>query len=227
MERTRPSLTTLRTTCMDLFSDTTPASVALAEGAYWLPGFALPEMPPLWAAIQQHLQQHPARRMMTPMGAYMSVQTSSMGDWGWISGAQGYGYSDCDPLTGQAWPAIPAPLLHLAAAAARQAGYAHFIPDSCLINLYHPGSKMGLHQDKDEQDFSQPIVSVSLGLPATFLFGGATRRDPTVKVPLSHGDVVVWGGVSRRYYHGIAVVPPGQHPLTGGLRINLTLRKAR
>lgn len=122
---------------------------------------------------------------------------------------------------------MPEVILQLAETAAQQAGYAGFVPDSCLINVYAPGSKMGLHQDKDEQDFTQPIVSVSLGLPATFLFGGARRTDKPVKIPLVHGDVVVWGGASRRFYHGVAPVQPGQHPLIGPQRINLTLRKAR
>lgn len=212
---------------MDLFSDIQPARVALAAEAYWLPAFAAAAMPALWSVIRQHLQQYPPQQMMTPMGKAMSVQTSSMGAWGWVSSTQGYGYSALDPLSQQPWPAIPDAILTLAQQAAAQAGFADFVPDSCLINVYRPGSKMGLHQDKDEQDFSQPIVSVSLGLPATFMFGGSRRSDATVKVPLSHGDVVVWGGTSRRFYHGVAPVKPGTHPLTGQRRINLTLRKAR
>jgi alkylated DNA repair protein (DNA oxidative demethylase) len=117
--------------------------------------------------------------------------------------------------------------LQLAADAAQVAGYAHFVPDSCLINIYEPGSKMGLHQDKDEKDFSQPIVSISLGIPATFLFGGAKRSDKSIKVPLHHGDVVVWGGASRRFYHGISTIKPDVHCMTGAQRINLTLRKTQ
>lgn len=211
---------------LDLFTDNTLPQ-PLAEGASWLPGFALPGMPALWACIQQHLLAHPAQQMMTPMGYPMSVQTSSLGEWGWVSSLQGYGYSAVDPASGQPWPAMPGVILQLAAEAAAAAGFPAFVPDSCLINIYSPGSKMGLHQDKDEQDFTQPIVSVSLGLPATFLFGGARRSDPTRKLPLTHGDVVVWGGASRRFYHGVSPVKPGEHPLTGRQRINLTLRKAR
>jgi alkylated DNA repair protein (DNA oxidative demethylase) len=154
------------------------------------------------------------------------VQTSSLGSLGWVSDAKGYGYSATDPVTGEPWAPLPGMILQLAAAAANKAGYADFVPDSCLVNVYAPGSKMGLHQDKDEQDFSQPIVSVSLGLPATFLFGGKTRSDKPVKIPLQHGDVVVWGGPSRRFYHGVNTIKPGLHPLTGNKRINLTLRKA-
>ncbi|WP_029147820.1 DNA oxidative demethylase AlkB [Methylophilus sp. 5] len=212
---------------MDLFSAHPTEPVALAIGAYWLPGFALPCMPLLWQCLQQHLLAHPAQHMMTPMGYPMSVATSSMGRWGWVSDAQSYGYSAHNPLTEAPWQAIPPVILQLAAQAAEQAGYARFVPDSCLINSYAPDSKMGLHRDKDEQDFSQPIVSVSLGLPAIFMFGGAKRSDKTAKIPLQHGDVVVWGGASRRFYHGVAAVKPGTHPLTGSRRINLTLRQAK
>lgn len=212
---------------MDLFSAQIPDRLPLASGAYYLPGFALPALSRLWPCLQQHLQYMPAQQMMTPMGHVMSVRTSSMGDWGWVSGTQGYGYRPDNPVNGLAWPAIPAVILQLALNAAEQAGYARFVPDSCLINVYAPGSKMGLHQDKDERDFSQPIVSVSLGLPATFLFGGAKRSDRTQKIRLHHGDIVVWGGESRRYYHGVAPLESGQHPLLGAQRINLTLRKAQ
>ncbi|HEY0906036.1 MAG TPA: DNA oxidative demethylase AlkB [Methylophilus sp.] len=211
----------------DLFSTTLSPSYPLAPGACWLPGFALPVMETLWPCVQQSLRRLPPQPMMTPMGRRMSVRTTSLGDWGWVGDQQAYGYSAVDPHTGQPWPPMPACLLQLAADAAQMAGYTGFVPDSCLLNLYAPGSKMGLHQDKDERDFSQPIVSVSLGIPATFLFGGSTRADKTVRIPLSHGDIVVWGGPSRRYYHGVAVVRPAQHPLTGACRINLTLRKAR
>jgi len=212
---------------MDLFPEHSTEPVAIAAGAYWLPGFALPVMPTLWQMLQQHLAAHPAQQMMTPMGYLMSVATSSMGHWGWVGRSQGYGYLAYDPVTGQPWPAIPPVILQLAANAAAQAGYSDFVPDSCLINIYQAGSKMGLHQDKDEQDFSQPIVSVSLGIPATFLFGGAKRNDASAKIPLQHGDVVVWGGESRRFYHGVAAIGAHQHPLTGNKRINLTLRKAK
>lgn len=212
---------------MDLFSEQRPNLTPLAPGACWLPGFALPLMEALWPCLQQHLATHPPQKMMTPMGYFMSVQTSSMGGWGWVSGAQGYGYSPHNPATSTPWPPIPPVILQLAADAAATAGYRHFVPDSCLINVYTPGSKMGLHQDKDEMDFSQPIVSVSLGLPATFLFGGSKRSDKPVNIPLQHGDVVVWGGESRRFYHGVAAIKPGTHPLTGNKRINLTLRKAK
>ncbi|HSI44888.1 MAG TPA: DNA oxidative demethylase AlkB [Methylophilus sp.] len=211
---------------MDLFSEHQPEYVPLAEGACWLPGFALPVMDSLCSSLQQHLSEYPAQQMITPMGL-MSVRTSSMGDWGWMGSKQGYGYSTLNPTTHLPWPAIPPVILQLAAAAALKAGYPDFVPDSCLINVYEPGSKMGLHQDKDEMDFSQPIVSLSLGIPATFLFGGAKRSDKPLKIPLQHGDAVVWGATSRRFYHGVAQVKANTHPLVGAQRINLTLRKAR
>ncbi len=213
---------------MTLF-DTHPPSapVVLASGAVWLDGFALPVADRICQQLSAHFVSRPPQQMMTPMGYPMSVKTTSMGDWGWVGTTQGYGYSAIEPATGLAWPAMTPDILQLAANAAAAAGYQAFVPDSCLINQYAVGTKMGLHQDKDEQDFSQPIVSVSLGLPATFLFGGPRRSDRPVKIPLVHGDVVVWGGASRRFYHGVATIRPGMHPLLGAQRINLTLRKAR
>lgn len=212
---------------MDLFNEHMRSPVNLAEGAVWLPGFASAIADRLWAQLQQHFIQHPLQQMMTPMGYPMSVRTSSMGKWGWISSAQKYGYSATNPHTGMHWPPLTPLIATLARDAAMQAGYPDFAPDSCLINVYSPGNKMGLHQDKDEQDFTQPIVSVSLGIAATFLFGGASRRDKPAKILLQHGDVVVWGGASRRFYHGIAPIAAQQHPLLGAQRINLTLRKAK
>ncbi len=212
---------------MDLFSEQRPSQVQLAAGAYWLPGFALPVMDVIWPLLQRHLAMHPAQTMTTPGGYPMSVKTTSMGDFGWVSSLRGYSYSATNPANDQHWPLLAPVILQLAAWAAKAAGYAHFVPDSCLINVYQPGSKMGLHQDKDEKDFSQPIVSVSLGIPATFLFGGAKRSEKPIKVPLNHGDVVVWGGASRRFYHGITTIKPDMHPLIGAQRINLTLRKTQ
>ena len=212
---------------MDLFSDELEKQVKLAEGAVWLRGFALPEADALWALVSAHLATHPPQQMMTPMGYPMSVKTTSLGDYGWVGCAKGYGYAPVNPATNAPWPPIPTLLLSLAQLAANAAGYADYCPDTCLINLYQTGAKMGLHQDKDELDFTQPIVSVSLGVPATFLFGGAKRTDKTSKLSLTHGDVVVWGGASRRFFHGVNAVKLGQHPLLGALRCNLTFRKAR
>ena len=165
--------------------------------------------------------------MLTPGGRKMSVAMSNCGAWGWVSDKQGYRYVSRDPETGQPWPEIPTLLLRMAQTAAAEAGFASFIPDACLVNVYVPGARMSLHQDKDEQDMEAPIVSVSLGLPATFLFGGAERRDQVQRINIEHGDVLVWGGPARLRYHGIAPVKMGDHPLVGERRLNLTLRKAR
>jgi alkylated DNA repair protein (DNA oxidative demethylase) len=157
----------------------------------------------------------------------MSVAMSCCGERGWVSDARGYRYSATDPATGKPWPAMPDVLRELAVAAAAAAGYRAFAPDACLINRYEPGARMALHQDRDEADFSQPIVSVSLGLPVMFLFGGATRSAPVTRVALRHGDVLVWGGPSRLVFHGVAPLADGTHPATGRCRLNLTFRRAR
>jgi len=212
---------------MDLFEDQLASEVSIAEGAVWLRGFALPVADVLWQALVVHFKHFPPQQMVTPMGYKMSVRTTSFGDVGWVGSQQGYSYAATDLAAKKTLPAIPLPFMQLASEAASKAAYDDFVPDSCLVNCYEVGAKMGLHQDKDERDFSQPIVSVSLGIPATFLFGGAKRSDQTVKIPLQHGDVVVWGGKSRRYYHGVQVVKPNKHPVLGALRCNLTFRKAR
>ena len=168
----------------------------------------------------------PFRNMMTPGGYTMSVAMTTAGSVGWVTDRRGYRYSGVDPGTGLPWPPMPDSFRALAVDAARDAGFDGFAPDSCLINRYDAGAKMSLHQDKDEADFGAPIVSVSLGLAATFLFGGAKRSDRTSKVPLEHGDVVVWGGQARLFYHGVSPVKAGSHPLTGNCRINLTFRRA-
>ena len=212
----------------DLFAGclAAPPETPLAPGAVLLHGFALADAPALLAAIGAVTTQAPFRQMTTPGGFRMSVAMSNCGPLGWITDRRGYRYAALDPDSGQPWPAIPPVLRRLALAAAARAGFAHFIPDACLINRYAPGSKMALHQDRDEHDFTQPIVSVSLGLPATFLFGGLERSDKAARVALAHGDVVVWGGPPRLRFHGIAPLEDGSHPATGACRINLTLRKA-
>ncbi|MCK6388984.1 MAG: alpha-ketoglutarate-dependent dioxygenase AlkB, partial [Zoogloea sp.] len=134
--------------------------------------------------------------------------------------------SPLDPDSGQPWPAMPAVLQALATDSAARAGFANFVPDACLINRYAPGARMALHQDRDEADFSQPIVSLSLGLPAIFLFGGLERSDKPARLPLAHGDVLVWGGPARLRFHGVLPVKDGAHPATGACRLNLTFRKA-
>jgi len=213
----------------DLFGEPAPAVAArevLAPQAVLLRAFAQPIEVSLRAVIDQVTAQAPWRQPYTPGGRPMSVTMSHCGSAGWISDRKGYRYSLTDPDSGRPWPPLPEVLLHLAACAAADAGFGGFVPDACLINRYVPGASMGLHQDRDERDFTAPIVSVSLGLPATFLFGGAARTDRTRRVPLTHGDVVVWGGASRLNFHGITPLKVGSHPFAGECRINLTFRKA-
>jgi alkylated DNA repair protein (DNA oxidative demethylase) len=169
----------------------------------------------------------PFRHLVTPGGHTMSVAMTNCGRVGWVSDARGYRYDTVDPDSGKPWPEMPAPFRDLAARAAVRAGFDAFVPDACLINRYKPGAKLSLHQDKDELDLGAPIVSVSLGLPATFLFGGLTRSAPQKRYRLTHGDVVVWGGLSRLAYHGVTPLPDGEHPVMGGQRINLTFRKTQ
>lgn len=195
-------------------------------GVVLLHGFALQDEAALLAALNHVAEQAPFRHMITPGGHRMSVAMTNCGPLGWVTDRKGYRYDAIDPESGQPWPAMPEPLLKLARDAATQAGFPGFEPDACLINRYEPGAKMSLHQDKDERDFHQPIVSVSLGIPAIFLFGGAKRADKPVRIPLNHGDVVVWGGPARLYYHGIMPLKEGNHPLIGNYRLNLTFRKA-
>jgi alkylated DNA repair protein (DNA oxidative demethylase) len=218
---------------MDLFEaasgDCTPGRMRrepLAPGAVVLRGLARPQAAALVAAVQNVAARAPFRHMVTPGGFRMSVAMSNCGALGWVSDATGYRYSAVDPHSGQPWPPMPEALCALAREAAAQAGFDGFAPDACLINRYAPGARLSLHQDRDECDLCAPIVSVSLGLPAVFLFGGAKRADATVRVPLAHGDVMVWGGPSRLRYHGVLALKPGWHPLLGCCRINLTLRKA-
>ena len=197
----------------------------ICPGAMLLRGYALNDDSALLAQVEQLLTQAPPRRLLTPGGLPMSVATSSCGEAGWVSDAYGYRYTR-QRHGEQTWPVMPALFLKLAQAAAATAGFNDFLPDSCLINIYLPGAKMSLHQDKNEKDFSQPIVSVSLGLPATFLLGGRQREHQTRRIQLTHGDVVVWGGPARLYFHGVLPVKPGWHSLVGQRRINLTFRKA-
>ena len=213
---------------MDLFDNLPPqpdaAPTPIAPGAVLLHGFARDGAPVLLQAVESVLQQAPLRHLQTPGGYAMSVAMSNCGALGWVSSASGYRYVACDPLSGQPWPAMPACLLDLAQRAAAQAGYPHFAPEACLINEYVPGAKLSLHQDKDERDLRAPIVSLSLGLPAVFLFGTPSRKDRPQRYRLVHGDVVVWGGASRLAYHGVNALADGGHALLGRRRLNVTFR---
>jgi alkylated DNA repair protein (DNA oxidative demethylase) len=213
----------------DLFADLDPVQQAderLGEQACVLRGFALPQVAALLPALDDIVSQAAFRHMVTPGGFTMSVALSNCGALGWVSDRRGYRYGRQDPETGLDWPPLPTVFQQLAHDAAHRAGFADFVPDACLINRYLPGTRMSLHQDRNERDPSAPIVSVSLGLPASFQFGGHARSDKTQKVVLQHGDVVVWGGVDRLRFHGVLPLKPGIHPLLGEKRINLTFRKA-
>ena len=208
------------------FLEHAPVNRVLGPGAMLLGGFARSSEAALLPALEQVVVQAPFRHMLTPGGRQMSVAMTNCGPLGWVSDRSGYRYDPIDPAYGTPWPTMPEAFRDLARTAAERAGFSDFDPDACLINRYDPGARLSLHQDKDERDFSAPIVSVSLGLPVVFLFGGVRRADPPDHIPLSHGDVVVWGGASRLRYHGVLPVKPGNHPALGPHRINLTFRKA-
>lgn len=203
-----------------------PREESLGEGAALLRGFALRHERAILRALNGMIRAAPWRHMVTPGGLRMSVAMSNCGELGWVSDRRGYRYAPEDPQSGQPWPAMPRAFAQLARDAAAQAGFENFDPDACLVNRYDPGAKLSLHQDRNERDLGQPIVSVSLGLPATFLFGGLRRTDKPMRVPLAHGDVVAWGGASRMRYHGVLPLKGGTHPQLGSCRINLTFRKA-
>ncbi|MGL4395842.1 MAG: DNA oxidative demethylase AlkB [Hyphomicrobium sp.] len=215
----------------DLFASTTAATetarvTVLGDGALHLSAFAHACVDDVMAAIAGITAQAPFRRMVTPGGHTMSVAMTNCGAAGWVSDRRGYRYDTVDPQSGAPWPAMPEAFHALAVRAAAAGGYDAFVPDVCLINRYEPGARMSLHQDRDERDLEQPIVSVSLGLPAKFLFGGMARTDRPRRIMLQHGDVCVWGGPVRLAYHGIDPLKDGDHPITGRCRINLTFRKA-
>ena len=198
----------------------------IADGAVLLRGFALEGAATLVAAVEGVTSAAPFRNMVTPGGFRMSVAMTNCGRAGWVTDRKGYRYASVDPMTGHTWPGMPALFRRLAERAAQAAGWAGFEPDACLINRYEPGTRLSLHRDENERDMTAPIVSVSLGLAAVFLFGGLSRSDRSRRIALLSGDVVVWGGPARLVYHGVAPLAEGEDPLTGRCRINLTLRKA-
>lgn len=203
-----------------------PRQERLGPGAAVLHGFAIPQEEELLSAVNDVATQAPFRQMVTPGGFLMSVAMTNCGSLGWVSDRIGYRYDPFDPVSGKPWPPMPEVFLKLATGAAARAGFAGYVPDACLINRYQPGTKLSLHQDKDEHDFNQPIVSVSLGIPAVFLFGGLKRAEKALRLKLTHGDVVVWGGPDRLRYHGVLPLKDAHHLLVGSYRINLTFRKA-
>jgi alkylated DNA repair protein (DNA oxidative demethylase) len=214
---------------LDLFESTRGergSAEVLYDGAVLLHGFALPDETAILAAVTDVIAQAPLRHLITPGGFRMSVAMTNCGEHGWFSDRRGYRYTRNDPLSDKPWPALPAVFGELAQTAAEAAGFARFNPTACLVNRYEPGTRLTLHQDKDELDLSAPIVSVSLGIDATFLLGGLERNERPRRLGLVHGDVMVWGGPSRLRYHGVAPLKPSSHPLLGECRINLTFRKA-
>jgi DNA oxidative demethylase len=207
-------------------SDSLPRSVELLEeGAVLLRGFATAEAPLLVEEVARIARAAAFRHLVTPGGYTMSVAMTNCGRLGWVSDRTGYRYDPADPETGAPWPAMPEAFLDIAVRAAAEGGFANYEPDACLINRYIAGAKLSLHQDRDEKDTWAPIVSVSLGLPAVFLWGGKRRSDQVRRLRLESGDIAVWGGPARFVYHGVAPLKDGQHPLTGTARINLTFRK--
>ena len=210
----------------DLFGDEELREEVLGPGAKLLRGFALAWETEVLAGVRDVVELAPFRHMVTPGGFRMSVAMTNCGGLGWVTDRRGYRYDARDPESGVAWPSMPRVFLGLASKAASCAGFAGFVPDACLMNRYEPGAKMSLHQDKDEKDFGWPIVSVSLGVPAVFLFGGMSRGEKTARVPLLHGDVVVWGGPARMRFHGVLPLKPGRHSSFDGFRVNLTFRRA-
>jgi DNA oxidative demethylase len=198
---------------------------ALAPGAVLLRGLGRADDVQILQALESVIAQAPLRHLQTPGGYTMSIQTTRCGSMGWVSEPGGYRYAASNPRTQQPWPAMPLCLMDFAVRAATEAGYPDFVPDSCMINQYLPGTKLGLHQDRDERDLRAPVVSLSLGLPATFLFGGLERTGKTQRYRLAHGDVVVWGGPARLAFHGVLPVAEGDHALLGRRRVNVTFRK--
>jgi alkylated DNA repair protein (DNA oxidative demethylase) len=212
----------------DLLSELPPrlGTEAIGDGAVVLRGFAYARAGTLLAEVERMSTAAPFRQMITPGGYTMSVAMTNCGALGWVTDQRGYRYQGTDPLTEKPWPPMPEALRSLASEAADASGYPDFVPDACLINRYAPGARLSLHQDRNERDMGAPIVSVSLGLPATFLFGGQWRNDRPRRIPLEHGDIVVWGGPTRLVYHGVDTLADGGHALAGRCRINLTFRKA-
>jgi DNA oxidative demethylase len=210
----------------EVFTLPAETKIILGDSAFVLRGFASSRLEAIVEDLQVLLLRSPFRHMVTPGGDRMSVALTNCGDLGWITDRRGYRYSPIDPESSVPWPAMPVSFSELAKAAAEAARFPGFSPDACLINRYQPGARLSLHQDRNERDFGQPIVSVSMGMTAMFLFGGLKRNETPRRVPLVHGDVVVWGGEDRLRFHGVATIKDNPHHVLGAQRINLTFRRA-
>jgi alkylated DNA repair protein (DNA oxidative demethylase) len=208
---------------MNLFTEleTEPTYEEIAPGAALMRGLALADDRELFEAVERVIFSAPLRQMMTAGGQRMSIMGTDCGAVRWIADK----YVGHDPLRPRRWPPMPPILNAFAIRCATRAGFPDFRPDACHVNRYQAGNRLGLHQDRNECDLTQPIVSVSFGLECVFLFGGLERGDPARHILLEHGDVIVWGGPSRMRFHGVQPLKPGSHPLTGPYRINLTFRK--
>lgn len=208
---------------MNLFSqlETEPTHEELYPGAVLMRGLALPQDAEFFAAVESILAASPLRHATTPSGLPMSVMVSDCG----TPEAFRRRWSPETPNGRKLWPAMPGVLVDFALRCAVRSGFPGFRPDSCHINRYQAGTRLGIHQDRHEFDLYQPIVSVSFGLECIFLLGGFQRTDPTKRILLEHGDVIVWGGPSRMRFHGVQPLKPGHHPLAGPYRYNLTFRK--
>lgn len=211
---------------MDLFKDSMPAKQEILPDVWLLKAFTAANEVAILQDLAHVIAHAPLRYMTTKMRFPMSAAMTNCGKFGWISDHKGYRYDARDPLSNQLWPAMPSSFFKLANQAASATGFRDFLPDACLINHYKVGASMGLHQDKNERDFNQPIVSVSLGIPAVFQFGGLLRSDKPLKIPLTHGDVIVWGGKARLNFHGVMPLKADTHPILGAYRYNLTFRRA-
>lgn len=211
---------------LSLFEGVTQCREELCPGATVLRGFAIRDEAAIFAQLPEITTAAPFRHMVTPGGFRMSVAITNCGCYGWVTDRTGYRYDRVNPENGKPWPSMPDVFLKLAQDAAASAGFPNYAPDACLVNRYEPGARLSLHQDKNERDFDAPIVSVSLGISAVFLWGSLRREDRPVRVQLTHGDVMVWGGPARLHYHGVLPLKDGYHLLTGAYRINLTFRKA-
>lgn len=208
----------------DLFSNNRPPIEEIYPDLFVLANFV--DTNPLMVQVERITKVSPFRKMMTPNGHYTGVALTNCGDFGWTSDRNEYRYSSSDPLNNQPWLAIPESFKALAKNAAHVAGFKDFEPDACLINQYLIGTKLGSHQDKNEKDFSQPIVSVSIGLSAVFQIFGNQRAGQAINYRLYDGDVVVWGNSARLCYHGVRTLSAAELDPTCQQRINITFRKS-